>query len=374
LPFKILFTIPNFDTAGSQIPLLTIAKLLDPKKFLPEIACLHGKGDYFQEVLQSNIKVHFIPFISPCRPIHKIVMECNKVGKIFKSIAPDIIHSYNYGSDYTEAIAAKMAGIKWIFTKKNMSWKGPSYRGWKLRSWLADGIITQNQQMMESFYPKNSKTEMIPIGVDSKEFKRAKPNPVIMEKWGISTSDRLLMVTANLVPVKGVEILISAFKNIAADFPHWKLLIVGDDKNEYGKMLNDMVKSSDTLIKRVIFTGKSDNVKQFLDLAELFVQPTLNQGRMEGAPISILEAMANGKVVLGSAVPGITDQLEEFQEYLFTPGNVGKLQSKLIKFMQNSSADNKRIGAEFFHYVNRKYTVEIELTKLQEFYLKILHV
>ena len=80
-----------------------------------------------------------------------MLWECFQLSKVFKRINPDIIHSYHYAADYTEPLAAKMAGIKWIYTKKNMSWKGPSYRGWKLRSWLADGIICQNKDMLIKF-------------------------------------------------------------------------------------------------------------------------------------------------------------------------------------------------------------------------------
>ena len=55
---KILFTIPNFDTAGSGIPLLKIANNLDKNYFEPQIACLHNRGDLFQDVKQSEIKVN----------------------------------------------------------------------------------------------------------------------------------------------------------------------------------------------------------------------------------------------------------------------------------------------------------------------------
>ncbi len=347
--------------------------MLDRNTFLPEIACLHNRGDYFQKVLQSGIKVHIIPFLSSCRPYSALSKESYKISKIFRSIAPDIIHSYNYGSDYTEALAAKMAGIKWIFTKKNMSWKGPSYRGWKVRSYLADGIITQNQQMMDAFYPQSSKTELIPIGIEPTEFTNTNPNEVLMNKWGITSHDRFLMVTANLVPVKGVEILLSAFENIADKFHQWKLLVVGDYKSQYGEELKAMVNAKRILADKVIFTGKCNQVKQYLDLSEIYIQPTLNKGRMEGAPISVLEAMANGKVVLGSAVPGITDQLNGFTEFLFTPGNVPELQKLLLRFMQKSPEENKRIGAKFEKHVQKNYTIEIEKRKLQDFYLKTLH-
>ena len=34
----------------------------------------------------------------------------------------DLIHSFHYGPDYSEALAAKIAGIPWVYTKKNMNW------------------------------------------------------------------------------------------------------------------------------------------------------------------------------------------------------------------------------------------------------------
>ena len=154
---KILYTIPNFDTAGSGIPLLKIAQKLDREFFTPEIACLHGTGHLFQDVKESGIKVHFVDLYKNARPMYMMLWECFQLSKVFKRIKPDLIHSYHYAADYTEPLAAKMAGIKWIYTKKNMSWRGPSYRGWKLRSWFADGIICQNTEMVKTFFPSGKK-------------------------------------------------------------------------------------------------------------------------------------------------------------------------------------------------------------------------
>ena len=81
---KILYTIPNFDTAGSGIPLLKIAKNLNRESFIPEIACLHGKGDLFQDVIKSGIKVHFLDLYKKARPISRMLWECYQVSKVFK--------------------------------------------------------------------------------------------------------------------------------------------------------------------------------------------------------------------------------------------------------------------------------------------------
>jgi len=369
---KILYTIPNFDTAGSGVPLLRVAQSLDPHLFKPMIACLHNRGDLFQEVKKSGLEVLIIDLYKNARPITSMMIECYKLSRIFKKINPHIIHSYHYASDYTEPIAAKMAGIKWIYTKKSMSWQGPSYRGWKLRSWLADGIICQNSDMLKEFFPKWKKTKLISIGVDIDEYREQPENINIRKYWGIPNDARIIISVANLVPVKGIEVLIQAFEQLASDFNDWILMIVGDNTTEYGAGLKENLLKKQKLKDKVIFTGKQRNVRKFLDIAEIYVQPTLNQGRMEGAPIAIQEAMANGKVVLGSNIPGIRDQLVDFPQFLFNPGEVLDLKNKLVQYISNNIKQNIEIGEKFIDYAVSNYDLSIEKENLQQYYLNLI--
>ena len=369
---KILYTIPNFDTAGSGIPLLKIVNNLDKDYFEPQIACLHNKGQLFKEVEQSGIKINIVDLYKNARPITQMLKDCYTLSKVFKDIKPHLIHSYHYAADYTEPIATKMAGIKWIYTKKNMSWRGPSYRGWKLRSWLADGIICQNSDMLKDFFPRWSKVNLIPIGIDKGEYSFQPININVKKKWGILDNDRIIITVANLVPVKGVEILIEAFELLFTSHPSWKLMIVGDATTEYGiKLINKYMKNRD-LKDKIIFTGKQKNVRELLDLSEIYVQSTLNKGRMEGAPIAIQEAMANGKVVLGSNIPGIRDQLADFPQFLFNPGEVLDLKNKLVQYISNNIKQNIKIGEKFIDYAVSNYDLSIERENLQQYYLNLI--
>ena len=44
---KILYTIPNFDTAGSGKVVYDLVNNIDKTAFSPEICCHHNKGAYF---------------------------------------------------------------------------------------------------------------------------------------------------------------------------------------------------------------------------------------------------------------------------------------------------------------------------------------
>lgn len=368
---RILFTIPNFDTAGSGKALLNLAMGLDKKNFEAHIACLHNRGAFFEIVKESGIPVHVFDYLSPARPIGKLLKNIWKISRILKGIKPDIIHSFHYSADYTEALAAKMAGIPWVFTKKNMSWGGASARAWKLRSALAKGIIVQNTDMMVQFYPHRKNVQLIPRGVNIEKFRPQAMDGSIREKMHTELNDRIIICVANFVPVKGIELLLHAFEALIPYYPNWKLWLVGDDANEYSQKLKSLV-FENNLQTKAIFSGKQSDITRFLNHAEIFVLPTLDEGRREGSPVALLEAMANGKVVIGSAVPGIKDQLKEFPHHLFNPGNWEDLKTKLEGFMVLPSSENQRLGIQFSELAKRHFSIENEISQHVQFYQTIL--
>jgi glycosyltransferase involved in cell wall biosynthesis len=108
------------------------------------------------------------------------------------------------------------------------------------------------------------------------------------------------------------------------------------------------------------------NVVSYLNHAEIFILPTLSKG--EGSPVALLEAIANGKVVIGSNVPGISDQLEDFPLHLFKPNEQGELAEKLIFFMNKSKLELSEIGMQCKERVLENYTIEKEVLRHEEFY------
>lgn len=369
---KILFTIPNFDTAGSGKALLHIAKRLEPKRFEVHIACMHNRGAFFKTVEASGIPIHILNYTTPMKPYVKGLKACYDISKKLKTIAPDIIHSFHYAADYSEALAAKMAGTKWIYTKKNMNWGGASKNAWHLRSFLASAIAVQNTDMMADFFKNSNKTVLIPRGVDVDSFKPVARNEGLAKEWQIEIDQRIIMCVANLVPVKGIEVLLQAFQRMNAKFIDWKLMVVGDHNNPYGQKMIGLANTLG-LKEQVVFCGKQNNVQDYLSLAEVVVLPTLNEGRKEGSPVSLLEAMASGKNVLGSNVSGIKDQLQPFPQHLVKAGDIEAWYIALLRCCSNTRERNAHIGNQFRDYVVQHYSIDKEVKRCQELYLKLIN-
>ena len=366
--WRILFTIPNFDTAGSGKALFNIATRLDKNIFEPHICCFHNKGDYFNTVNSTGIPTHIFQTTTPMKPRFKGILTCFRIARYFKQLNMDLIHSFHYAPDYSEALAAKIAGIPWIYTKKNMNWGGKSKNGWKLRTVLANHIIAQNKSMISWFFSNSKKISLIPRGVDINHFSPKSKNLNLLEQLLIPKSEKVILTVANLVPVKGIEVLLDAFELLSKNNDNITLLIVGENNNEYGTTLKKKSKRM-KFNHKILFIGKVQNIVDYYSIADIFILPTLKKG--EGCPVSLLEAMACGLPVLASDIPGIQDILEPIHHCLFNSGDVPELQKGIEKLLiknENKKNENNR------DQIKMNYSIEKEVKSHEIIYKKCLNL
>jgi glycosyltransferase involved in cell wall biosynthesis len=357
---KVLFTIPNFDTPGSGRALLKLAERMDRSSFEPHICCLHDRGSLFREVKASGVPIHLQSFTSPMRPVLDGLRACWQVSRFFRQF--DLIHSFHYSDDYSEAIAARMAGAKWVYVKKNMSWGS---RAWRLRTRLAHGVVAQNSDMMRLFFEHNDKVRLIPIGVDTEEFRSRPPAGHLSAELDLMPDDRVVLAVANLVPVKGIEHLLDAFDAVSQKYPKARLVIVGDDRSPYANELKNRAAGLRSA-GHITFTGPRNDVADFHSIASLFVLPSLGVG--EGGPISVLEAMASGTLTLASDVAGIRDQLAHEPRQLFEAGNVASLAAKMDWALSLPSNEVQVLLEKQTDVIQRQYRLDESVARHEAFY------
>lgn len=354
---KLLFTIPNFDTAGSSKVVYDLIKGLDKSKFDITIACKHDEGDLFKEVEKLNVSIVLMDTTIDYRPYINLYQRLKPVIAFFRKNKFDVIHSWHWSSDWTEVLAARLAGVKWIYTKKAMSWGN---KHWKIRSFMADYIITINHEMGD-YFPYKKAQQLIPIGINTDYY-----NPEIFSSKNTEEDHSFHIVTvANLVPVKGVEILIKAVLLLNDEM--FRLKIVGNDQDPYGEKLKELTKALG-LEKKVEFTGKQVDVRPFINEADVYVIPTLNEGRKEGMPMALVEAMSMGVPVLGSDISGINFVLKDFPDLMFEASNVEKLAEKLRELKSKGETYRQELGAALRNYTKKNFSMDQFIGKHEKLY------
>ncbi|WP_242091605.1 glycosyltransferase [Aestuariivivens sediminicola] len=363
---KILFTIPNFDTAGSGKSVYDMVSRLDKNIFNPEVCCFHDRGELFKEIMKLNIKVHLFNTSVSYYPLLTFPFRVFKIYQFFKNGGFNIIHSWHWSSDFSEPLAAKLAGIPFIYTKKAMGWGN---KAWLWRSKLSTKIISVNKEIPERFFKNNfSKVTIIPLCVDVKRFSPLEKTYKSPEGLIFGEEDFIIISVANLVPVKGIEILLDAI--VRLNDKTIKVLIVGDDKNEYGKELISNYKD----FSNIFFLGKKLDVRPYLALADLFVIPTKDEGRKEGLPIAPMEAMSSKRIVLGSDITGIKEVLKNFPDFLFSSGDIDDLISKILKVKEMSFKERELIANRMRAHVENNLSIDRFIREHEALYKQIVGI
>src|SRR5262245_27237709 len=107
VPSPILFTIPNFITAGSGRPMLNIIERLDRSRYAPAVCVSKAGGNLDREVAALGIPFIEAPFTVAPKPYATLLWRTWRASALFRPYNFALWHSFHYADDYTEPIIAR---------------------------------------------------------------------------------------------------------------------------------------------------------------------------------------------------------------------------------------------------------------------------
>ena len=154
---------------------------------------------------------------------------------------------------------------------------------------------------------------------------------------------------------KGVETLLKAHTNSTID---WPLEIAGT-----GPLESELKSKYENATFRGHLNGKK--LQEIIDKAAVIVVPS---EWYENCPMSVIEAMAHGKPVVGSRIGGIPELIEhEKTGLLFESGHVEELTFALEKLMSSAEL-RKEMGRAALDRVEAEFSIDSHNTKLINIY------
>ncbi len=189
-----------------------------------------------------------------------------------------------------------------------------------------------------------------------------KPNAC---EFSLGEEKRQLVHVSNFRPVKRINDLVTAFAQIADDVPDVELLLIGDGptRPEVDRLIRKF-----ELNNRVRCPGFKRDVYQYLRCACAFGLSS----ELEGAPLSLLEAMSCGLPVVATSVGGIPEIIEDGKNGLLVSfGDIDALGEKLYAVLTDSNLATS-LGRAARQTILQNHTAENVLPRYEAIYDSIL--
>lgn len=217
-----------------------------------------------------------------------------------------------------------------------------------------DKIIVYSEYLKQLAAQKINNADKIELVYHFSDYKT-----INIDQQSFPKTKRLLFV-GRLTYEKGLIHLLKAIQRIPQDF---ETIIIGDGpmKEKLSHIINNI-------------NGKKIHLRGYIphkEISNLYksvscvIFPSIGS---EGCPLTGIEALANGKPVIGFDVGGVKEWLiDEKTGYLVERGNINKLAAK-IQYLLNNIEVAKRMGQNGIKLVNQKFKKEVHITRLLGIY------
>lgn len=359
-------------------------KVVSPVPYTPFILTLFSTKykkyyDIPRKAILDGIEVYYPRAIFLPRNIdfksegHKVYKGIKKtVRNIYKDFKFDIIHAHvalpdGYGAmllneSYNKPLFVTIHGQDMNYTvnfseeckKRVMEVLDTSYKSIFVSNKLKKDALKYSD-LGENYV-------VIPNGVDEKDILVEK-NDEIKEEF---KNKRYILTAGNLIQTKGINYAIEAFARIHKQYEDLVLVIIGQGQER--ENLVELARSKD-IEHKVIFKGKLPHkeLMQYMKECYFFILPSYK----EGFGVVYIEAMSQGKVVIGCKGQGIEDVIENMVDgILVNPKDVDDLAVKMEYVINN---DDSRFNMELLakDKIITKYTWKKSAISLKEQYLEV---
>jgi glycosyltransferase involved in cell wall biosynthesis len=244
--------------------------------------------------------------------------EVRRLGRLIEAYQPDLVHLH--------AAKAGLAGRLHLRGRRPTlfqphAWSWLAARGalraaslvWERRAarWTDMTVCVADQEAVQGRESGvRGRYAVIRNGVDLDRFRAAGQSERVAarSRLGLPAHQPLAVCVGRLTRQKGQDVLLASWPQVlagcrAAGYPEAQLALVGD-----GDLLPRLRRSAPDkqgAPDGVRFAGAVRDVRDWLVAADVVVLPS----RWEGLPLVALEAMATGRSVVGTAIPGLTEVL-----------------------------------------------------------------
>lgn len=384
-PVKILQVTNTLGIGGAENCIRQLVLHTDPKRFSQKVVCTQGGGPFEQELNQQGVTVRVLN--RPRRSIilfpiflWDVLMTVVDLYAFLKKERPVILQTHLPASAYFAVIAGKMAGIPNLVYTFHSSNLLPPRKGFSLRNLLrrkltqvlcrqVNVIVAVSQaienRLLELIPNQVSLIRIIPNGIDIQTYKEVPASGALKKTLGMAPQAPLITMVGSLSLVKNQTMFLKALVSLVKSYPEVRAVLVGDgpQKNHLLSLCQEL-----GLSPFVHFLGLRRDIPDILSETDIFVCTS----RWEGLPLAILEAMAAGRPIVATNVPGVQEVLDQESGILVALDKPETLVESLVRLIEDPSL-RLDLGRKARERVTEWYSLGNTISSWENLYTELLN-
>ena len=368
---KIVHIISGLKSGGAERSLFNVCNSNISDYFIQSVICLGDKAIYGDKLEELGVEVYYLNF----KNNNKLYAFLN-FKNIIKKISPDIVQGWmthgNFASVLAYFILSGRPSLFWNIRQTVYKLKH-EYILTRflfliniLLSRIPNGIISNANisiKQLIKFGYKNDSFILIPNGFDTNYWKPDHNlRQIERNKLKFNENDFVLGYVGRYHPMKNIKLLLEAFHKLSQQNSKIKLVIVGQNLNNYNikeKSIIDMIPQNQILI-----IDNTEDVKKYYNIFDLLI---LCSAWGEGFPNVLGEAMSSELCCISTPVGDTPDILEDVG-YLVPLDDVDFLIEKVKNCMDNPEELNK-LGRKARIKILNQYSMEKTINSYLNIYL-----
>jgi glycosyltransferase involved in cell wall biosynthesis len=352
------------EIGGAERALLSVLERLDRTCWQPVVACPFS-GPLVTELKSMGVLTYPMKFPAWRKLTHVLsrVPAWLKLARLVQAIRPALVHVNDLYWVPQAMLATRRQNIPVVVTvRQNL--KMARVRQYRLDK--AAFLVTVSDAARDVLIKSGVRADRVRriyTGVDINRLSPEYDGSRVREQLGIPNGASVLGCLANVLEIKGHDILLHAFANVVKVHPTSHVLLVGRDTSSYGAEMRALANRLG-VAERTHFVGFQPDVRPYLAAMNLVVLPS----RSEALGLALLEAMAMGKVVVASAVGGIPEIVADgVTGKLVPPEDPAALSMAIIELLSHPERliEGGRQGRK---RIQSAFTVEAETQALESIY------
>jgi glycosyltransferase involved in cell wall biosynthesis len=290
-----------------------------------------------------------------------------RVAALLRRHAPALVHCHTGRANWVGGVGARWARVPALSTRRmdRRVKRGPRTRwlyGCLLRRVAAISPAVERRLLDARIAPE--RIRVIWSAVDPAQLEPSATRQALRARLDAAPETPIVLVAANLVHRKGVDVLLEAFALLPPD-ACGALWIAGDGPE---RAALEAAAARLGIAEHVHFLGRRGDVPDLLEACDVFVLPS----RQEGLGVAALEAMARGRPVVASAVGGLAEiVIPERTGLLVPPEDAAALASALARLCADRGLA-QRWGAGGAARVHERFLAEQMVSAYEVLYREIL--